>query len=105
MADKKESVLASGVLEKIIPRHWLIDLRNEGLGDATYEEIISPDFWIEAKDAVRLGDIITLLRGDGSTLDVLALTYPNDDIIVKDLAVLGLPVPRHPDLPAVKEAA
>ena len=95
-----ENAIQPGTLQRIIPRHFLIDLRAEDLGDATTEEILSPDFWQEAKSILRLADIVTLIRGDATTLDVQVSPYPDGSISVIDLAAHGLPVPEHPDLAA-----
>jgi len=95
-----DNTLAPGTLQRIIPRRWLIDLRDEGLGlgDATRAEILNPDFYAEVKPILGLADIVTFILGDASVFDVQVSLYPNGSISVTDLAAHGLPVPPHPDL-------
>lgn len=98
MHEAETAALAPGTLQRIIPRRWLIDLRDEGMGDATTDEILSPDFWQEAKPILRNADIVSLIRGDNSVLDVMLMLYPNGELQVADLAATGHHVPPHPDL-------
>lgn len=95
-----DNALAPGVLQRIIPRHFLIDLRAEGLGDATTEEILSPDFWADAKPILKHADIVSLIRGDASVLNVYIMLFPDGSVQVADLAATGHHVPPHPDLAA-----
>ena len=63
-------------LRRVRPKQFIIDLVREELADATYDEIMSPAFWVEAGDYIQTGDTVILVRDDASTI-VLGIGAPD----------------------------
>jgi hypothetical protein len=104
MAVQEEKALAPDKLKRITPRHFLIDLDAEDLSDATRDEILSPDFWIEGHGKIDLGDVVSMTRKDAPTMNVLiGAAHPDGGFYVHDLDASGHFVPPHPDLVKVAE--
>ncbi len=95
MASQEEKALAPDKLKRVTPRHFLIDLDNEGLSDATREEILSPLFWQEGVGKIDFGDVVTFTRANAPALNILiGVPHPDGGFYVHDLAETGHIVSR-----------
>ena len=98
MPENNKPALAPDRLHLKNPRRFLIDLKSEPDGDASYSEITAPAFWCEGRDVLQWGDVVTLIQRNGEVLDIQILDPHPDGFNVVDLATVNCKVRPHPDL-------